>query len=134
AVWKRMRSERYNRYKWLAYVIITVSGGLFVWIVHRIRPLWIGGCLGQIFIVLGAQLTSYYYSFLVLAALLTRARRGLEIPLFAFVILSQVVFWALAWNDDRYAMLTLISLLLCYGLLGGFLRFPRVSSHLQRSS
>ena len=134
AVWKRMRSERYDKYKWLAYVIIAVSGGVFVWIVRRIRPLWIAGCLGQIFIVLGAQLTSYYYSFLVLAALLTGARRGLEVPLFAFVILSQVVFWALAWNDDRYAMLTLISLLLCYGLLGGFLRFPRVSSHLQRSS
>lgn len=133
-VWKRMRSERYDRYRWLAFVIIVVSGGVFVWIVHRIRPLWIAGCLGQVFIVLGAQLTSYYYSFLVLSALLTGARRGLEMPLFAFVILSQVVFWTLAWNDDRYAILTLISLLLCYGLLLGFLRSPRVSSPLQRSS
>jgi len=133
-VWKRMRSERYDRYKWLAYVIIAVSGCFFVWIVRRVRSLWIAGCLGQVFIVLGAQLTSYYYSFLVLAALLTGAQRRLEMPLFAFVILSQVVVWTLEWNDDRYAMLTLVSLLLCYGLLLGFRQSPRVSSPIQRSS
>jgi hypothetical protein len=132
--WRRMRSERYERYKWLGVVITAVSGVFFIWVVHRIRPLWIGGCLGQVFIVLGAQLTSYYYSFLVLSALLTRARRGLEIPLFAFVILSQLVFWMLPWNDDRYAALTLISLLLCYGLMLGFLRRRPGLSLSQRSS
>jgi hypothetical protein len=133
-VWRRMRSERYERYKWLGVVITAVSGVFFIWVVYRIRPLWIGGCLGQVFIVLGAQLTSYYYSFLVLSALLTRARRGLEILLFAFVILSQLVFWMLPWNDDRYAALTLISLLLCYGLMLGFLRRRPGLSLSQRSS
>jgi hypothetical protein len=133
-VWKRLRGERYDRYKGLGFVIIAASGILFIGIVRRIRPLWIAGCLGQVFIVLAAQLTSYYYSFLVLSALLTKTRRRLEVPLFAFVILSQLVFWMLPWNDDRYAALTLISLLLCSGLVLGFMRCPPVPSPPQRSS
>jgi len=132
--WKRMRGERYDRYRWLGFVIAVISGGFFIWVVRRLRSLWIAGCLGQVFIILGAQLTSYYYSFLVLSALLTGARRRLEVPLFAFVILSQLVFWMLPWNDDRYAILTLLSLLFCYGLLLGFLRRPRVPAPSQRSS
>ena len=115
--WKRMRTERYQTYKWLGVAIIAISGAFFGWVVRRIRLLWVGGCLGQVFIILLTQLTSYYYSFLTLSALLTRARRGLEVPLFAFVVLSQIICWALRWNDDRYAALTLLSLLLCYGLI-----------------
>lgn len=121
-VWKRMRAERYDHYRWLGLVVVALSAIFFVWIVRGVRRLWVAGCLGQLFIVLGAQLTSYYYSFLVLSALLTGARRGLEAPLFAFVILSQLVFWLTSWNDDRYAALTLLSLLLCYGLVLAFRR------------
>ena len=121
-VWKRMRNERHDRFRWLGIAIMAISGGFFVWVVRRVRLLWVAGCLGQVFIVLGAQLTSYYYSFLVLSALLTRGRRSLEVPLFGFVVLSQLVFWMLPWNDDRYAALTLLSLLLCYGLILAFAR------------
>lgn len=133
-VWKRMRNERYDRYTWLGIAIIAISGGFFIWVVRRIRVLWVAGCLGQVFIVLGAQLTSYYYSFLILSALLTRARRNLEAPLFSFVVLSQLVFWVLPWNDDRYAALTLLSLLLCYGLIVGSFRPLRTPSPAGRSS
>lgn len=80
-------------------------------------------------IVLDAQLTSYYYSFLVLSALLTKARRRLEAPLFAFLILSQLVCWLFTWNDDRYAVLTVLSLLLCYGLILDFRSRAQRSSH-----
>jgi hypothetical protein len=119
-VWKRTRAERYDRYRWLDVAVVTISGIFFIWIVRAVRRLWIAGGLGQVFIVLGAQLTSYYYSFLVLSALLTKARRRLEAPLFAFLILSQLVFWLFTWNDDRYAALTVLSLLLCYGLILDF--------------
>jgi hypothetical protein len=121
-VWKRMRTERYERYRWLDVAVVTISGVFFVWIVRSVGRPWVAGGLGQAFIVLGAQLTSYYYSFLVLSALLTKARRRLEVPLFAFLILSQLVVWVFAWNDDRHAALTALSLLLCYGLILDFRR------------
>lgn len=123
--WKQRRNERREMYRWPGFAIIAISGALVVWAVRRLRLLWVSGCLGQVFIVLGAQLTSYYYSFLILSALLTGARRRLEIPLFGFAALSQVVFWVFPWNDDKYAALTLMSLLLCYGLILGFV--PKAS-------
>lgn len=122
--WKRLRSERYDAYKWAGLVVIVLTAAFFVWVVSRLRSLWVAGSLAQVFIVVGAQLTSYYYSFLILSALLVRARPGLELPLFAFVILSQLTFGLFPWNDDRYAALTLLSLLLCYGLVAAFRRRP----------
>jgi hypothetical protein len=128
-IWKRARAERYDRYRWLDIAVMTISGVFFVWIVRTVGRPWVAGGLGQVFIVLGAQLTSYYYSFLVLSALLTKARRRLEALLFAFLILSQLVFWLFAWNDDRYAALTGLSLLLCYGLILDFGRGAQRSSY-----
>ena len=128
-IWKRARAERYDRYRWLDIAVVTISGVFFVWIVRAVKRPWVAGGLGQVFIVLGAQLTSYYYSFLVLSALLTKARRRLEALLFAFLILSQLVFWLFAWNDDRYAALTALSLLLCYGLILDFGRGAQRNSY-----
>ena len=82
--------------------------------------MWIAQCLGQVFIILLSQLTNYYYSFMILAGPLTRAKRGIEAPLFGFAALTQFVYMTFFWNDDRYAALTLIALLFCYGLLGVF--------------
>ena len=45
-----------------------------------LRKKWIAPCLGQIFIVLLSQLTCYSYSFMILAAPLTRVKKGIEAP------------------------------------------------------
>ena len=119
-IWKRTRAERSDRYRWLDVAVVTISGVFFIWIVRAVRRPWIAGGLGQVFIVLGAQLTSYYYSFLVLSPLLTKARRRLRAPLFAFLIPVSARLLALHRNDDRYAALTVLSLLLCYGLILDF--------------
>ena len=52
---------------WVAYAIILASLGFFIAVVHRIKSLWVAQCLGQIFIILGSQLTCYYYSFMILS-------------------------------------------------------------------
>jgi hypothetical protein len=116
-VWKRMRNERYDRYRPVAHGIVALSLLFFVWVVRRVKSMWIALCLGQIFIILGAQLTSYYYSFLILTAPLTRVKREIEIPLLGFAAVSQFVFITLGYNDDKYTALTLLSLVFCYGLL-----------------
>lgn len=119
-VWKRMRNERYHKYRFVAYGIIALSLAAFVWVVRRIKSLWIAQCLGQVWIILLSQLTCYYYAFLILTAPLTKVKRQLEIPLFGFAALSQVVWMSFYWNDDKYTALTAISLVLCYGLLCAF--------------
>jgi hypothetical protein len=129
-VWMRMRNERYDRYRALAYAIVALSVGFFLYVARRIKSMWIAQCLAQVFIILLSQLTNYYYSFLILAGPLTRVKRGIEAPLFGFAALSQFVWLTFAWNDDRYTALTLISLLFCYGLLGVFAD-PKLLSRLR---
>jgi hypothetical protein len=119
-VWKRMRNERYAKYRYAAYAIIALSFAFFVYVVRRVRSMWIAQCLAQIWIILLSQLTCYYYSFMILAAPLTKVKRNIEAPLFGLAALSQFVWMAFNFNDDKYWVLTLISLAFCYGLICAF--------------
>lgn len=119
-IWKRMRNERYAKYRGIAYAIVAASLAFFVYVMRRVKSMWIAQCLGQLFIILLSQLTCYYYTFLLLTAPLTRVKRGLEVPLFGLAALSQFVWMTFGWNDDKYTALTVISLLFCYGLLCAF--------------
>jgi len=119
-VWKRMRNERYARLRLVAYGLIAASMAFFVYVVRRVKSMWLAQCLGQAWIILLAQLTCYYYSFMILAAPLTRARRGIEAPLFGFAALTQFIWMMFGYNDDKYYMLTAASLIFCYGLLCAF--------------
>jgi hypothetical protein len=119
-VWMRLRNERYDKYKGIAYAVIALSLAAFVYVMRRVKSMWVAQCLAQVFIILLSQLTSYYYAFMILAGPLTRVKRGLEAPLFGFAALSQFVFMTFGYNDDKYTALTLISLLLCYGILCWF--------------
>ncbi|MEM9694291.1 MAG: hypothetical protein AAGA56_17200 [Myxococcota bacterium] len=86
------------------------------------KSLWVAQCLGQIFIILGSQLTCYYYSFMILAAPLTRLRRPLELGLFALAAITQIIWMNSYWNDNKYTLLTIVSLLFCYGMVASFAR------------
>lgn len=119
-VWKNMRNERYAKYKLVAYAIIALSFAFFVYVVRRVKSMWVAQCLAQIWIILLSQLTCYYYSFMVLAAPLTKLKKGIEAPLFGLAALSQFVWMAFNYNDDKYWVLTLIALAFCYGLLCAF--------------
>jgi hypothetical protein len=121
-VWKRMREERYAQYRLVAYAIVAATFALFVLALRRTRSLWIAQCLGQIWVILLSQLTCYYYSFMILAAPLTKARRSIEAPLFGLAALTQLIWLNTFWNDDKYTALTFVSLLFCYALLSMFVR------------
>jgi len=124
-VWKRMRSERYAKYRYLGYAVIAASFALFARVCGRVRSLWVCGCLGQIFIILLSQITCYYYTFMILSAPLTRWRRQLELPFLGLAVLSQGIWRWTSWNDDRYTVLTGIMLAFCYFLLYTFAKKAR---------
>src|SRR5262249_45811731 len=79
-VWMAMRNARYDKYKPVAWAIVALSIAFFAWCLRRVKSMWIALCLGQIFVILMSQLTSYYYAFLIITAPLTRARRQIEVP------------------------------------------------------
>ena len=119
-VWKTMRNDRYDRYKPVAYGVVALSFLYFAWVTRRVKSMWIALCLGQIFIILLSQLTCYYYSFMILAAPLTRVKKGIEAPLFGFAALTQFIWITFTYNDDKYTVLTLVSLIFCFGLICAF--------------
>ncbi|XXX80168.1 hypothetical protein WMF30_15490 [Sorangium sp. So ce134] len=120
-----MRSERYAKHRGVAYAIIAASFAFFVYAARRVRSLWVGQCLAQIFIILLSQITCYYYMFMILSAPLTRLRRRLEAPLLGLAALSQGIWRWSSWNDDRYTALTVAMLAFCYFLLYAFARRAR---------
>ncbi len=132
-VWKRMREDRYAKYRLAAYAIAAASFVAFAAALRRTRSLWIAQCLGQIWIILLSQLTCYYYSFMILTAPLTRVQRSLEAPLFGLAALSQIIWINTYWNDDKYTALTFVSLLFCYALIAVFLRRRDVAGWLGRA-
>jgi hypothetical protein len=119
--WKQMRNQRYDKLRLVAYGIVALTLLLFVRITKRLQSLWVAGCLAQIFIILMSQLTCYYYCFMILLAPATRVRRELEVPIFGFCALSQLTFFSFGNYDDKYWMLTLVSLALSYVALWLFL-------------
>jgi hypothetical protein len=131
-VWKRMRNERYAKYRWISYAIVAASLGWFVWIVRKIRSLWVAQCLGQIFVILLSQLTCYYYSFMILAAPLTRLRKQIEVGLFALAAVTQIIWMNSYWNDNKYTLLTIASLVFSYIVLGLFWR-RRIGAEQERT-
>jgi hypothetical protein len=123
-IWKDMRNERYRTYRYVAYGAILAALITFASIVRRTKSLWIAQCLGQIFIILLSQLTCYYYSFMILGAPLTRVRRSLEVGLFGVAAVTQIVWMNSHWNDNKYTVLTIVSLVWCCILVGMFWRRP----------
>jgi hypothetical protein len=119
-VWKSMRNKRYYKYRPVGFVVIALSLAFFVWVVRRVKSTWISLALGQIFIILLSQLTSYYYSFMVLSAPLSRARRQIELPLIGLAAMTQLAWQAFGAFDDKSAIVTLIILLFCYWLISLF--------------
>jgi hypothetical protein len=118
--WGAMRNERYAKYKPLAYAFLLASFALFVAVVRRIKSLWLAQALGQIWIILLSQLTSYYYAFVIIAAPATRVRRDLEVWLFGFAALTQFIWLSFGYYDDRHAVLTLLTLVLANFLILSF--------------
>ena len=125
AAWKEMRAARWETMRPAAWMIVAVTLAWFARIVVRIRRPWIALGISQLWIVLLAQLTCYYYVFLLLTAPLTKARRSLEIPFVALSALSQAAWGAFWWNDDRYAALSVLAVGFCYAVAAAFFRGRR---------
>ena len=115
-----MRNDRYAKYKPLAYAFLLATFAMFVAVVRRIKSLWLAQALGQIWIILLSQLTSYYYAFVIIAAPVTRVRRDLEVWLFGFAALTQFIWLSFGYYDDRHAVLTLLTLVFTSFLILSF--------------
>jgi hypothetical protein len=104
--WVTMRRERLRAFRPLHVVLLMALGFVFVKVVRRVKLPWIALALSLAVVISVVETTCYYYSMFILAALLSRHRRGLE----AWVLCVAGVSQLLAVNrllsffyDDLYA-------------------------------
>ncbi|HMI85439.1 MAG TPA: hypothetical protein VK550_15190 [Polyangiaceae bacterium] len=113
AQWVAMRRDRLHAFRPLHVVLLIALGFVFVKVVRRVKSLWIALALSLAVVISVVETTCYYYSMFILAALLSRHRRGVE----AWVLCVTGVSQLLAVNrflsyfyDDLY---TTQSVLFC---------------------
>ena len=80
-----MRDARYDKYKWVAYLIMRATAAASIWVLRRVRTMWVAQALSVVWIILLAQLTNYYYCYLLCAVPLIRVRRDLELAFYGYV-------------------------------------------------
>ena len=117
ARWRWMRGARLARFAPVHWVVVAAVLASLAYALRRTRLVWIGGSLAQVLVVAAMKVVSWNYAFLVLSAPLTRGRGWLEVPIAGFLTLSQIIYVREAFNDDRYATLSLVALALSWGLV-----------------
>lgn len=122
ADWMGIRKHRWARWRPFAYGLGALALAGFVLAMRRVRSLWIAQCSSHVFIVIFAQLASYYYASMILLAPLAKLGPRFEIALLATAALSQGFASVLRFADDRHWMMSLLCLVLCAGVAGVRLR------------
>jgi len=112
--WADHRRERMHAMRPLHVVLLLGLGIGFVAVVRRVKSLWTAQALALPVVIAVVELTCYYYSMFLLAALLSRHRRGVEQWVLCIAGASQLVavnrFFS-SYYDDLY---TAESVLFCF--------------------
>jgi len=81
--WKEGRNRRKHKLRWLQ---ITIFAGFFLWIawaLHRSQRLWVAPALSLPLVMCITDLTCYYYSMYIAAAVIALPRRSVGVTLLA---------------------------------------------------
>ena len=130
AHWKRARLDAYRETRWLNVALVL---GYLLLLARAARPhrspppsspepspqhqpLWVLAALGVGLIALGVELTSYYYSFVIAAALLHAQRQEVGRWLLMLTAFTQVIVWAplkgmATWSDEQHTAMAAASVL-----------------------
>ena len=121
-LWKSTRLEKWDEAKplmWLAFL----GGMVLVWyaLKNTGSDPWIGAAMGVGFIVIGAELTNYYYCFLIGLAVLHEKRREVGALLAALCAVSHYLNWGPLpwmshWLDEQYVTMSVAALLAVFGV------------------
>ena len=118
--WKQMRSERLHAFRPFHIVLLFAVGLLFVKVLSRIKSLWIAQALSLAVFVSVIEVTCYYYSIFILAAVLSRLRRGVEQWILCVAGISQLLAvnrYLSYYYDDRYTAQAVLFCLFAVTLL-----------------
>lgn len=119
--WKEARKRSFREARVL-YALLVL--GFLALLAYAVRgtPLWIAAALAATSIAACVELTSYYYAFLVVVALLHAAREETGIILLACTALTQFIAWSPFlgmpdWFDEQFTLMSAVTLAAFVSLL-----------------
>jgi hypothetical protein len=138
--WKAARLRTFHQRRWLYAAGVAGFAGLLAWAV-RGRSAWEAAAMATVMIAVVPELTCYFYSFLIVPALLwVRARRA-GIVLLAVTAATSFIDWAPTrflprcppwdhmqmptWIDEQYMWMSVVTLLGFAVILYEMARAPR---------
>ena len=123
--WARWKSQRLSNWAQLKPVmwLVFALGMVLVWLALKNTgdAIWLGAAMGVGFIVIGAELTNYYYCFLMGMAVLHEKRREVGAIFAALSMASQILNWGpwswmSHWLDEQYVTMSLAALFAVFGI------------------
>ncbi|MFO0593932.1 MAG: hypothetical protein U0228_01475 [Myxococcaceae bacterium] len=121
-LWKKSRLDNWAQAKPLMYLTF-LAGMYLVWLALKQSGSdpWLGAAMGVGFIVIGAELTNYYYCFLMGIAVLHAKRREVGAVLVALCAVSHYLNWGphpwmSHWLDEQYVTMSLAALLAVFAI------------------
>jgi hypothetical protein len=129
ARWKAARLQNWHQALPLFWALLAFAAWL-TWMAVRASGTepWFALALGIGFIVFGAELTNYYYCFLMGLAVLHVQRREVGMIIAALAMTTQVLNWGpfqwmSRWLDEQYTAMSLASLFAVVGIWWLFTRW-----------
>ena len=125
ATWGRIRLERLRALRPLQVLLLAAFGAAFVRVVWRIKSLWIAQALSLGVVIAVVELTCYYYAMFILAAFLSRLRRGVEQWVLCVAGVSQLLAvnrFLQRYYDDEFAAQSVLFCLFGITLLAAYWR------------
>jgi len=131
AAWKQARRDSFHQAKPVYFIAVMAFLVLLGLAVRQSEP-WVALALSATVIPFGAELTCYYYSFLIVVALLCLKRERLAQWLLLLTAFTQFVAWAPiqgmpTWLDEQYTLMSVGTIVVFVAIVWDFLRQRRLA-------
>jgi hypothetical protein len=131
ANWKQARLDSFRQAKPVYFIVVAAFLVLLGFAVRQTEP-WVAVALSATFIPFGAELTCYYYSFLIVVALLCVKSERLAQWLLLLTAFTQFVAWApvkgmATWLDEQYTLMSVATIIAFIAIVWEFVGHRRLS-------
>ncbi|WP_373044383.1 hypothetical protein [Vulgatibacter sp.] len=115
--WKEERLANFDQLK-LLFLALNLAFLWAVWRASRDEPAWFAAALsGTVLITTAAELTCYYYAFLIPGAFLMEKRKEIGLWLIVLGIGTHAITRLGIWDDDKYVWMSVASVAWCVSTL-----------------
>jgi len=91
--WRAVKAQTFARMRPVYFLIVAAYFCLLA-VAVRNQPPWVSGALGLTFVAFAAEITCYYYAFVLAVAVLADTRDRIAVILLACMALTQLFLWA----------------------------------------